>query len=177
MIVHLRYSVGAEAWSYHSQKGWEGPVKGPIKRGLEYLEAAFYLLSSEYRTDPLDLTVRLSTLTSYVMSDPMPYKTWCEQVLNRFEVLYPRDPEDPLGDVVPRQAVDPGFDFRVEQTEVLINEFLSSLDYRSNPFLRSPKAMLEHIEGEQDFKGIPYVFSIDADRTARHTSRPHRHHD
>lgn len=171
MIAHLRYNIGNEAWSYRSQKGWEGPVKAPIKRGLEYLEAAFYSLHSEYRTDPLDFTARLSTLTSYVMPDALPYKRWSEQVVGRFEVLYPRDQADPLGDAVPRQAVDPEFDFRIEQTETLINAFLASLDYRSNPFLRSPQAVLEPFEGEEDFTGTPYVFSIDADRRTRRRRR------
>lgn len=174
MIVHFRYFVGAEAWSYRSQKGWEGPIKGPIKKSLEYLEAAFYLLSSEYR-EPSFLAAKISTLTSYVMSDPIPYKSWCEEVLNRFEALYPRNPEDQLGDVIPRQAIDPEFDFKVAQTEALINGFLSSLEYHANTFLRSPKAMLEHFEGEENFKGTPYVFSIEEDREVRQESKRHRH--
>lgn len=169
MIVDVRY-VGygnSTGWQVHAYKGWDGPVKRPIRNALNYLEIAFQELASEYHTDPSTDAGMISALACYVMSDPGPYKKWREQLLKRFEAIYRRNPEDELGDVVPRQAVDPEVDFKIEQTESLINEFLSRLDHRSNPFLSSPEGMLEHFEGEEDFQGTPYVFSIEVDRKSR----------
>jgi hypothetical protein len=175
MIVHLRYSVGAEAWSYYSRKGWEGPVKGPIRKALQHLESAFYLLASEYQIDPAPKTAGIFGLTCYVMSDPTPYREWTERVLQRFEVLYPRNPADELGDVVPREAINPDSDFHVEQTETLINRFLARLDYGSNIFLNPPEEILEPSD-EHEFVGSPYVFDIEQDRQARRDSKAPGHH-
>lgn len=176
MTVHPRYCVGFEFWSYETEKGWEGPVRRPIRMALEFLDAAFYLLTSEYHTDPTSMTASISALTTYVMTDPAPYQRWVEDVLYRFEGLYPRDPRDPLGDVVPRQAVDPDVHFSADQAEALINQFLATLDHRSNRFLRDPAAILEPFEGEEDFKGTPYVFDIDGDRTSRRGRATGEHH-
>ena len=164
MIVHLRYGLGPESWSYHSAKGWEGPIKRPIWKTLMMLEAAFY---PEYHTDPPSKAAKISALTCYVMSDPAPYNEWCEQVLKRFEALYPRDPEDELGDAVPRQAVDPDYHFKIEQTEYLIQNYLAGLDCDSNIFLSSSEEMLEDFGDALTFTGTPYVFDIERDRKVR----------
>ena len=176
MIVDERYcgcgsSIG---WEVHSYKGWDGPIKKPIRKSLNYLDIAFRQLASEYHADPAAFSAMISALARYVMTDPAPYDQWCEQVLRRFEALYPRDPEDQQGDVVPRQAVDIEFDFNVEETEALIMQFLASLDYQSNVFLSSPAGMLEHFDGEEDFQGIPYVFNMEADRKLSHRWGHHK---
>jgi hypothetical protein len=174
MIVDVRYcgfGDTATTWQEYSQRQWNGPIRRPIHDALKTLEIAFQQLSSEYRTDPaVDAAVN-HTLACYVMSDPLPYKTWCERVLDRFEALYPRRPEDERGDVVPRLAADLNFDFRFEDTERLTNEFLRSLDHRSNIFLSPPEGMLQHFEDEENFEGTPYLFSLEADRRARGSTR------
>ena len=169
MVVHRRYSgYGVPNWQFYSQKNWErGPVKGPIRNALVYLEIAFEQLSSEYRTDPAMLTATLSTLANYVLTDPAPYQQWSAAVLDRLEALYPRNPNDKLGDVVPREALDPGHPFTLEETEVLVNRFLGSLNPPENRFLSPPQAIAEHVDGEPDFPGRPYRFSLETDRTAR----------
>jgi hypothetical protein len=167
--INIRY-VGygdSTGWQIHAYKGWDGPVKRPIRNSLNYLEIAYQQLASEYHADPATFVAMISALTSYVITYPEPYHQWCEQVLRRFEELYPRDPKDQLGDIVPREAVDLEFDFKVEQTEVLIKQFLSSLDYRSNIFLSSPEGMMQHFDGEEDFQGTPYLFDIEANRHSR----------
>jgi hypothetical protein len=91
--------------------------------------------------------------------------------MERFESLYKRDPDDELGDVVPREAVDPGRAFKVEQTEAIINQFLASLDHRTNQFLSSPEDMLESDDEEDEgFPGTPYLFDMKADRQSRRDS-------
>ena len=92
MIVHLRYGTGAESWSFAAEEGWEGPVRDPIRRCLEYLEAAIY---SAYSDDDIEPAVRASKivkLVMYVMPNPGPYQEWSERILTRLEALYPRDP-------------------------------------------------------------------------------------
>ncbi len=139
------------------------------------LEIAFQQLVSEYHTDPTNFAGFLSTLACYVMTDPTPYKRWRDEIIKRFQLLYPRNDRDLFGDVVPRQAVDPGYDFQTEQTEALVNRFLSVLNYRDNPFLSSPNGMLEHFEGEWNFKGTPYLFDIRQDRQERGLAKVDEH--
>jgi hypothetical protein len=174
MIVDMRYCGYGKAvnWQEFSVDGWDGPVRRPIQYTLKWLEIAFQQLAWEYKTDPTTMVATVAALAAYVMSDPAPYKKWCGQVLDRFESLYPRQPEDELGDVVPRQAVDPEVDFKVEQTEALVNQFLASLDYKSNPFLSPPEAILEgEPEFYEPFQGKPYVFDIEVDRQVRRRPR------
>ncbi len=179
LIVEVRYcGYGTGMWwqNYEAEtESWVGPVKGPIGDGLERLEIACQQLALE-GTDPVRRAGLIAALATYIMLDPAPYKRWCELVLDRFEALYARDPEDEMGDVVPRQAVNPEFDFHVEQTEALINQFLGSLDYRANKFLSSPEEMLESEELLMRFQGTPYVFDIELDRRTRHGWKPGEHH-
>lgn len=163
---YVGYS-NSNGWDMETEIGWRGPVKGPIRKSLKDLEIAFEQLASEYFADPAAFAARFTVLVRYFMPDPAPYDQWCEQVLRRFEALYPQNPKDPLGDVVPRQAVDIGFDFEVEQTEGLIILFLASLDPWLNSFLSFSGSMLEHFDGTEDFHGTPYMFDIKADRKLR----------
>jgi hypothetical protein len=177
MIIHSKYcgEGSAVGWQEYSTEGWEGPIKGPIRRSLALLESEIQELAwhgknnlAEYSAYIASIAANISTLAVHVMTDPSSYKRWCEQVLERFESLYPLNPEDPLGDVVPRKAVDPEFDFDVAQTEALTNEFLASLDYHSNIFLSPPEGMLEYFEDDLDpFTGMPYQFDIERDRSDR----------
>jgi hypothetical protein len=169
MTIDPRYSGYGKGpgWQHFATKGWDGPVRRPIKKALDRLEMSIEHLASEYKADPSTSAALLHALAAYVMSDPGPYERWAEQVLERFESMYPRDLEDPLGDPVPREATDPSYDFKIERAESLINAFLSGLNYRSNMFLSTPEGMLQHFEGEPDFPGTPYVFDLTRDRVAR----------
>jgi hypothetical protein len=80
----------------------------------------------------------------------------------RLEFYYQRQTDETLGDVVPREALDPNFDFNPERTQFLIDRFLADLSRRTNPFLSSPEKMLEG-----GFVGTPYVFDMEADRQYR----------
>jgi len=171
MTIDVRYCGYGSGhwWGENSTKKWDGPIERPIADAIVRLQTAIQQLYWE-GTDPGRRAGLIATLARYVMTEPAPYNRWLDQVIRRFESLYPRTIEDQLGEVVPRQAIDPDFDFRVEQTEVLVNEFLASLDYRSNDFLSSPEGMLDRSdEDEEDavFHGIPYVFTIEGDRRAR----------
>ena len=101
-------------------------------------------------------------MAEYLLTDPGPYLRWRDRVLERLEVLYPLNPEDPRGAVVPREALDPDIDFHPEQIEDLINNFLKKLKPKTNPFLNPPQEMLE-----QGFDGTPYHFDAGEDLRRR----------
>jgi hypothetical protein len=169
MIVHVRYSGygSVTGWQEYSSRGWDGPVKRPISNALRFLDIEFEQLTLSHQADPALFGGMIAVLTAYVMTDREPYKRWCEGVLGRLETLYPRMSDDPLGDVVPREAVDPDAPFDIAHTEALVRRFLAALDPRTNGFLSTPEGMLEHFHGEADFLGTPYTFNLEADRTMR----------
>jgi len=178
MSIDVRYCVcgcGGIGWQEYSIKGWDGPIKNPIADALERLEIAIQKLAWE-GTDPVRRAALLAALATYVMTDPATYNRWVALVLGRLESVYPRDPEDKLGDVVPREAIDPEFDFKIGQAETLINQFLAGLDFHTNIFLSTPEDILESDdEEEEEFQGIPYVYSIEGDRKARRKAIGHSH--
>jgi hypothetical protein len=154
------FYCGAVWETYVDDNSWSGPVRGPL--GIAMLRVDYTLQEIVGDRHPEIIAVWINNLVQYVLTDPEPYLMWRERVMERLEALYPSDPQDKLGEVVPRQALDPDFDFRLGETESLINRFLASLDYRANPFLNSPEKMLE-----QGFEGTPYVFDIEKDRQSR----------
>jgi hypothetical protein len=170
MIIDVRYYGYGKDRKEFTAKGWEGPVKGPIVSVLLRLGHAIEQLFLE-GAEPARHAGLAASLAVYIMNDPTPYKQWSQQILDRLESLYQRHPEDEVGDVVPRQAIDPELDFHVDQTETAINHFLRSLDYRANPFLSTPEGMLTSFEPEDAFVGIPYTFNIESDRLARRTQK------
>jgi hypothetical protein len=158
-IVHWRYI--AFTWEDHTdKKSWSGPIKGPL--GIAMTRVMYAIQQAEEDEVPELRAAWITNLVQYVMTDPTPYQNWRERIIERLERLYPRDPDETQGEVVARQALDPHYNFEIEQTESLINQFLASLDYKANPFLNSPEAMLE-----EGFEGTPYVFDIVEDRKAR----------
>jgi hypothetical protein len=152
----------------HESAGWVGQVKRPIAIAMTRVEYTFQAIL-EYGNPELS-GGWLDNLAQYVITDPAPYQMWRDRVIERLEALYPWSADDKLGEVVPREALDPDFDFRLEQTESLINRFLATLDYRSNPFLNSPDKILE-----QGFEGTPYIFDIERDRQSRVEERGRQH--
>jgi hypothetical protein len=155
-VVDFLYSTNTDI----RLEDWAGPIRGPI--GIALRRVIFALQQASQDGDPAWRAGRAAKLAEHVISDPSPYLNWRERILERFEKSYPLDPDETLGEVVPREALDPDVEFDVSQTEIMINRFLNSLDYRSNPFLNAPEEMLK-----AGFKGTPYAFDIDEDRKAR----------
>ena len=164
MVVDLRYR--GLSWLEYEDESWVGPVKKPISECLHCLEEAIQNVSGQ-EDDPATFAVDLAHLTAYVMSDASPFERWREQAMKRLQQLYPRDPEDDLGEVVPREALDPEYSFDIKQSESLINRYLKGLDWRSNPFLRFPELMSAGDDEFDAFKGTPYEYDIEADRRLR----------
>lgn len=139
---------------------WRGPVRGPV--GIALRRVKFAVLHAENATDPVSRAGRISKLAEHVMTEPIAFLNWRTPTLGRLRDLYPLDPDELLGDVVPREALDPGYSFRVEDTEALIKRFLVGLDWKTNRYLNKPEQMVE-----QGFRGTPYDFDLEQDRTWR----------
>jgi hypothetical protein len=158
-IVDWRY--GALTWEERVNRGeWIGPVKGPI--GTAMLRVMYAIQQVRENAFPELRAAWITKLASYIMPDQAPNYRWREEALRRLALWYPRDPTETLGDVVPRQALDPDSGFNPEHAEALLNDFLASLNYEANPFLNSPAKMLE-----LGFKGTPYRFNLEAERQRR----------
>lgn len=153
--IDFRYS-----WDWELDEEWTGPIKGPIRLAFDKVTWAVQEVR-DYR-DPSWAAASIAKLAEYVLRDPTPYVRWRAQIVSRLEGMYQLDADDPLGDVVPPQALDPDFSYDPGEAEKLMNNLLSALDYRTNSLLNSPETMLE-----LDFEGTPYVFSLAEDRKHR----------
>jgi hypothetical protein len=158
-IVDPHYAL--EWWDPLRDEEWVGPVKGPIREAVAWVINIMRDVD-ETKEHPAEMGASLSKLTEHVLSDAAPYLAWRERALQRLQRFYPFDPADPLGDVVPREALDPALPFQPEQTESLVNRFLAGLNVEENDFLQPPEDMLE-----EGFEGTPYVFNIAEDRRKR----------
>jgi hypothetical protein len=131
-------------------ESWQGPSRGPIC-------AAFNLLSNvidiaERDQSPSPECLCLSQLVLHVIPKAKPFKDWRRRTIQRLSQVYPLDIDNILGPPVPREALDPDFDFKPETADKLLSNFLKKLDHSKNPFLRSPNAMVK-----AGFMGTPYV--------------------
>lgn len=160
-MIDWRYGAYYGWQDLTKDEEWKGPIRGPVGVAMSRVMYAIQQ-TEESGGDPSVRAAWISSLAQYVISVPEKYHAWSESVLKRLETIYPRDPADPKGDVVPKEAIDPEYEFRVEQTESLVRQFLNSLDYRRNIFLHSPEQMLA-----DGFQGTPYSFSLEHDRRIR----------
>jgi len=113
------------------------------------------------------------SLASYVIPNKKAFKSWYDRVTSRLQVLYPRVRGDYFGDVVPREALDVENPFNPNDSERLINIFLSGLDPKTNRFLSpSDNVLFPQWDGPLDeeppqFVQIPYRFNLGDDRLVR----------
>jgi hypothetical protein len=143
-----------------SDEYWLGPIRGALRLAIIFsLEA---MVDAEACGDVGLSSDRSSNVALRVLPDAGPYLAWRELVVQRLEQLYPFDSHDPMGDVVPREALDSEIDFRREMTEELVNRYLRSLTPEANRFLASPEEMVE-----RDFSRTPYRFNLAEDRNDR----------
>lgn len=155
-VVDARYSLALS----DPPDRWPGPVKRPVLRSLELID--FAVDAADRDGEPEQVGAAIARLAEHVMVNPAPFRSWQATVLDRLEALYPLDPDEALGEVVPREALDPGRKFDPRSTPELIGRLLDLLARSDNPFLRSRQELLAY-----GFTGMPYVFDIDADRDAR----------
>jgi hypothetical protein len=139
---------------------WKGPVLGPINRVVVYMiDGADYLGK---RVEVARSAAEVLNIAAHVIPDRAAYDAWEKFAIERVAALYPASQSDPLGDPIPREALDPDFDFDVSMTESLINQYLGQLDYDQNGFLATPEEMRSW-----GFQGTPYAFNFEEDRRRR----------
>lgn len=139
---------------------WRGPVRGPL--GIALRRVKFALRQAEVEGDPAWSAGRLVRLAEQVLPEKTAFQAWRDRTIDRFIALYPFDAKESLGDPVPWQFADPGFDARLEAAERLLDSFLRGLNPVGNPFLNSFGTMLA-----QGFVGQPYVLDLAGDRRRR----------
>jgi hypothetical protein len=129
--------------------------QGPVRRALEV--AIVLVVEVIGRTESDDLpeisAASVSNLAKHVMSNPKAFEEWQEWAVERLAKFYPRNEEEPLGPVVPREALDPDIEFSPIETPEYINRFLRNLNFSKNEFLEPPETMLK-----SGFEGVPYVY-------------------
>src|SRR5262249_62057333 len=105
-VVDSRYVRYWEPEDEH----WLGPLRGALRLAIIFtLEA---MVDADGCSDVARSADRASTIAQRVLSAPGPCLAWRGRVVERLEGLYPFDQADPMGEVVPREALDPVSDFR-----------------------------------------------------------------
>jgi hypothetical protein len=145
------------------RRDWIGPVRGPIWEAATWLAPMIFFSDDNPEEWESGLSY-LPRLAVHILPKPAVFEKWLEQIMERLASLYPASKEDPFDDLfkekeeerrgplVAREALDPGFDYEPEMARKLLADFLRGVDYTKNPYLRSPKDMLE-----DGFEGIPYT--------------------
>ena len=150
VAIDLRYC--RTVWEdFPHNEPWGGPVKGVIWLAMLRLQQTIGSLVEE--GDPEYTASKLHQLIRHVIPDGQFFDAWDRDVLSRLERLFPREDDDLLGEVVPREFLDPATEPSLPDHDALIDRFLQTLDYRANPFLNTPERMRE-----EGFLGIPYRF-------------------
>lgn len=139
---------------------WRGPVRGPLNVALMLVIDGLFL--EDENPNPAVNAAWITNLANRVLENTDSFRMWREAAIDRLDAYYRASAtsgEDLFGDegikgpLVPREVFDPQFPFTPDLTAELIRSFLSELDVRANPFLRTPEAMRE-----LGFKGRPYSF-------------------
>ena len=154
--VDTRY---ARPWEPEPEN-WTGPVRGPLLVAMQYGQEAIRELAVQ--SGPGMAVLYLSGLARIVLPDYAGFLVWRDHTINHLHQLFPSDPNDAMGDVVPQQALSLRQPFDPRLIEPLVQEFLNGLDPRRNKFLHRPDEMKQLL-----FDGTPYAFSFAQDQQFR----------
>ena len=130
------------------------PVRGPLLKAINKLgEVIDRTLPNNHGSYE---SVLLSNIAMEVVPNKEALKNWRRFVIRRLAALRKKEPRNKtkrLGLPVPREVLDPNFDYQPAMAPELISSFLQKLDYASNPFLFSPEEMVK-----LGFEGTPYTY-------------------
>ncbi len=115
---------------------WKGPIRGAIDLALLTIVNVWNM--SEGGSGHPDGAFAAKIALHVVEHKPQ-FLEWQEKVLQRLIDCHPRDEEDLDGPAIPREILDPSVDFGSVSGKQLIKDFLSKVDYKSNPFLKNLK--------------------------------------
>lgn len=111
---------------------WEGPIRGPIDLALITILNTFY--ASEDGNAEADAAFA-ELVALHVLPDPSPYVFWRSAILPRLVHTYPYRKDNPFGEPVPREALDPKLDLNAIQRKQRVEAYLAGLQTTANPFL------------------------------------------
>jgi hypothetical protein len=159
-VVDRKYVLPLASFRDHDKEDWSGPVMGVIRRGLLFVNDIIDLGWDNGET--ISFLLEVTNLTRYVLPETAEFEAWLAMVIARLTTISPLAPNDFVGEVVPREALDCRRAFDPQTTETLTQRFLRTLDSTNNPYLASRKTMLDW-----GFRNEPYTFDIRADREKR----------
>lgn len=156
-VIDPRYS-----WSLaDSPEKWAGPIKRPVLRAIELIQFAVDAMDRDQ--SPAEIAATSAKLATHLWGhDVMPFLKWQGRVVARLLEHYRLDADETMGDVVPREALDPEHSFDPANTQDLINDFLQRLCGSNNPFLCSNDEM-----SARGYKGPYCRFDQEYDRKLR----------
>jgi hypothetical protein len=142
-------------WRYLSPKsspsweGWSGRVLGPAEGALSLLADVIRLTKRGQFASPE--SVCLSRLAEHVLHNSESFREWRRFAIDRLAQIHPRQKEDPMGDPVPRQALDLRIEYSSDRAPFLVQEYLRKVDPNQNPYLAKSAEMKK-----AGFEGTPY---------------------
>jgi hypothetical protein len=155
-VVDTRY---VRPWEPEPE-AWSGPVRGPLLVTMQYGQEAIREIAVQ--SGPDMAVLYLSGLAQIVLPNYASFLAWRNGTLTHLRALFPFDPNDAMGDVVPQKALDLRRPFSSQAIEPLVQSFLKNLDPSGNEFLHRPDEMERLL-----FNGTPYVFDCEQDRQTR----------
>jgi hypothetical protein len=141
------------AWDWECEPPFEGSTQRPLFHTCELLLHVFNHSDRAGAGSASQWAVYLAYLARHVLPTPKRFETWLQAALDRLEMLYPRGEEDPLGEPVPRGALEVDQQFDPAKAPAFLDAFLRSLDPNANRFLRKPTDMVA-----LGFGGRPYRY-------------------
>src|SRR3569833_244551 len=145
------------------RENWLGPVRGPLWCAITWLLPMIYFGDERPEEWRAGLSL-LPNMALHVRTRKTPFEMWLNTCVERLLNLYTESAPDPFedlfgeqqeqrrGPLIAPEAIDPGFDYRPEQTPVLLARYLQNVAQRGNPLLRTSDEM--RMAG---FGGIPYT--------------------
>lgn len=115
-------------------RDWKGPIRRPLFVAIRTLAENLSMVKGG--DFPGEETVHLTYLARYVLPDPKPFRKWLDFALERLQRYYAGAG---MGDPVPREVLDPDFDFKPEQAPELLRRYRAGLS-SDNPYLHLPVA-------------------------------------
>lgn len=134
-------------------KDWEGLVLRPLCATTRRLGRTMNSVMTDQSI--LYEAVTLTNLLELITPDIKVFRKWRNWAIDRLIEATPRNEEknEHLGTPVPREILDPTFSYKPEMKSNLLDSYLKNLDYKKNPYLRSPYVMRKN-----GFRGTPYQY-------------------
>lgn len=137
----------AKSWSATQEKRPHDALGGAVfafKDQLSSLLSAERARRKSPKTSsggPARTVVQLAFLARHVLPNAKPFDRWLKSTLARLSELHPKQSDEAFGEPVPRQALDPDFNYAPDESSTLLDGYLRGLDWKANSFLRSPEEL------------------------------------